>query len=287
MDILDDLEKTLTDFEPPSDLSPHALHGKYESIITVAKEWMAKAEEDIPPPPNQLALGIRMLFYALSLQPNSFGYRKRNPSWYWHAPISEKQSLADCVTEIILYIDVKPLGFDSFCMNIWHVKFPKYEVREQEFLIKMVKGYEVVSVEEINNNLNQCLTLIDLQLLNLAKSAAFTHLIDYTLYTAANLQYTHRKMVTGHNHLLTLYRIILLDPSVEMCTKTGTPTFSSSFAGTLDIFYASLEPFTGVLSKHDDKNQIFLVNFLCAVGTKSVYAFIKEFIESLDDQDNE
>ncbi|KAK0215018.1 hypothetical protein IW262DRAFT_1300256 [Armillaria fumosa] len=100
MEILDELEKTLTHFEPPSDLSPHALHGKYESIITVAKEQMAKAEDDILPLPNQLAL------------------RKKEPVLL-RVPISEKQSLADCVNEIISYIHVKPLGFDGFCMNIW------------------------------------------------------------------------------------------------------------------------------------------------------------------------
>ncbi|KAK0478701.1 hypothetical protein IW261DRAFT_1420075 [Armillaria novae-zelandiae] len=220
MDILDDLEKTLTDFELPSDLSPHALRGKYKSIITVAKEQMAKAEEDIPSPPNQLALGVH----------------KKEPI-LWHAPISEKQAC------------------------------------EQEFLIKMVRGYEVVSVEEI------------MQIVDLGDDEAAIKTLRQSFTD------THCKTVTGHNHLLTLYRIfgvsILLDPSVEMHTKTGTPTFSSSFADTLDILHASLEPFTGVLSKCDNKNWIFLVNFLCAVGTKSVYAFIKEFIESLDDQDDE
>ncbi|KAK0449944.1 hypothetical protein EV421DRAFT_1899442 [Armillaria borealis] len=56
MEILDKLENTLINFEPPPNLSPHALHDKYESIITVAKERLVKAEEDIPPPSNQLAL---------------------------------------------------------------------------------------------------------------------------------------------------------------------------------------------------------------------------------------
>ncbi|KAK0214566.1 hypothetical protein IW262DRAFT_1300645 [Armillaria fumosa] len=264
------------------DLSPHTLHGKYESIIMVAKKRMAKAEDDIPPPPNQLAL------------------HKKEPVLP-HVPVSEKQ-------------------------------FPKYEACEQEFLIRMVRGYDAVSVDEIkkalpqeiwpsshiwkaacqnltaahqNDDINQCLTLLDLQLLNLAKSATFTHLIDYALYTAANLQYalfdvyqqtqieelgddeaaikTLQKSFTD-THRKTFGISILLDPSVKMHTKTGTLTFSNTFAGTLDILGASLQPFAGILSKHDNNNRIFLVNFLHAVGTKSVYVFIKLFIESLDDQ---
>ncbi|PBK99965.1 hypothetical protein ARMGADRAFT_1026062 [Armillaria gallica] len=182
--------------------------------------------------------------------------------------------------------------------------FPQYECREQEFMIRIVRGYEVVLVQENNKNIKERLTLINCQLLNLAKSAVFTQLIDYALYTAANLQcainynvlslkkrkeYTDAlfEMVTGHNHLLTLYKIlgvtILLDPSVEMHTKTGTPTFSKMFPGTLEILETGLQPFSGKLSRLDDKNCVFLVNFLCTVGTKPVYTFIKKFVESLDD----
>ncbi len=68
-----------------------------------------------------------------------------------------------------------------------------------------------------------------------------------------------------------------------MHTKTGTPTFSKTFPSTLEILEASLQLFSGRLSRLDGNNCVFLVNFLHAVGTKPVYMFIKKFVESLDD----
>lgn len=47
---------------------------------------------------------------------------------------------------------------------------------------------ENLTMVQQNKNVKEQLTLVDCQLLNLVKSATFTWLIDYALYTAANLQ---------------------------------------------------------------------------------------------------
>ncbi|SJL16536.1 uncharacterized protein ARMOST_20062 [Armillaria ostoyae] len=96
----------------------------------------------------------------------------------------------------------------------------------------------------------------------------------------------HHKDVTSQNHLLNLYRLfgvsILLDPSLEMHTKTGAPTCSNTYMATIDLLQQHLVPFTPALDALDDQNCVFLFNFLCAMGMLSVYNFIKNFVETFD-----
>ncbi|PBK68046.1 hypothetical protein ARMSODRAFT_1020073 [Armillaria solidipes] len=332
MDVLTKLETALSTFSPPSSVSPSVLRPKYQSIISAAQDLLVKVE-DIP------------VKQAQNIPP------KRAPA--------DNQAKKH-VNEILSYLRDPYITLQEFCTFVQVDRLPKYERREQEFLIRLVRGYQPASIHLVKQALpyelrpssnvwsRACdrlvraksladpvshLSHIDCQLINLDQGAPLTCLIDYALYTAARLQFAieynslhaqdrngysdkvfnlckrrdidrlhghpagiatlkqtfktrHRKDVTSQNHLLNLYRLfgvsILLDPSLEMCTKTGAPTCSNTYVVTIDLLQQRLVPFTPALDALDDQNRVFLFNFLHAMGTPSVYNFIKNFVKTFD-----
>ncbi|KAK0484276.1 hypothetical protein EDD18DRAFT_1111674 [Armillaria luteobubalina] len=319
MDVLTELETTLSTFSPPPSISPSILRPKYQSIISTAQGLLVKVE-DIPVKQENIPV---------------CAYIPRSPE--------------NRVNEILSYLRDPYITLQEFCTFIQVDRLPKYERREQEFLIRLVRGYRPASVLSVKQALpyelrplsnvwsRACdclvraksladpisrLSQIDRQLINLDQGAPFTRLIDYVLYTAARLQFAieynslraqdrkgysdnifnlckrrdidrlrghpagitslkqtfktrHRKDVTSRNHLLNLYRLfgvsVLLDPSLEMRTKTGAPTCSNTYVATIDLLQQRLVPFTPALDALDDQNR-----------TPSVYNFVKNFVETFD-----
>ncbi len=72
---------------------------------------------------------------------------------------------------------------------------------------------------------------------------------------------------------------VLLEPSIDMRTRTGIPTFSAKFASVLHLLREELKPDDRRLTRLHMQNCGLVLNLVQVLATRDVFNFVKNYID--------
>ncbi|KAK0448144.1 hypothetical protein EV421DRAFT_1900793 [Armillaria borealis] len=96
----------------------------------------------------------------------------------------------------------------------------------------------------------------------------------------------HRRTVTARNHYLSLFHLfgasVLLDPTIDIRTRTGIPTLSATFPKTFGRLRKEFKSDDIRLTRLHNDNSALLLNMLQVLGSEDVVKLVRDFLATFD-----